>query len=57
MGNGDVDAGRAAMVSKHSIGRVGTVEDVANAILYLASDESSFMTASELVLDGGFTAQ
>jgi len=37
--------------------RVGRPEDVAYGVLYLASDESSFMTGSELVIDGGTTAQ
>ena len=39
------------------IGRIGTVDDIANGVLFLASDEASFMTGSELVIDGGFTAQ
>ena len=39
------------------IGRIGTSEDVAYGVLFLASDESSFMTGSELVIDGGQTAQ
>ena len=38
------------------IGRVGQPEDVAYGVLYLASDESSFVTGSELVIDGGYTA-
>ena len=38
-------------------GRRGKPEDVAYGVLFLASDESSFMTGSELVIDGGFTAQ
>ena len=39
------------------LGRVGTSEDVAYGVLFLASDESSFITGSELVIDGGITAQ
>ncbi len=37
--------------------RAGTSEDVAYGVLYLASDESSFVTGAELVIDGGYTAQ
>ena len=39
------------------LNRIGTVEDIANGVLFLASDESSFMTGSEVVIDGGWTAQ
>ena len=39
------------------MGRVGKPEDIAYGVLYLASDESSFVTGSELVIDGGTTAQ
>ncbi|MEO8466201.1 MAG: glucose 1-dehydrogenase [Gammaproteobacteria bacterium] len=38
-------------------GRVGTLDDAANAVLWLCSDESSFVTAHTLAIDGGFTAQ
>lgn len=41
----------------HPIGHMGEPEDVAYATLFLASEESKFMTGSELVIDGGFTAQ
>lgn len=39
------------------LGRMGQPEDIANGILFLASDESSFMTGAELVIDGGHTVQ
>jgi len=45
------------MVSRIPLGRYGEADDVAYAVLYLASDESSFVTGSELVVDGGWTAQ
>ena len=48
---------RQITISRHPIGRLGQPEDVAYGALFLASDESSFMTGSELVIDGGLTAQ
>lgn len=45
-----------AFTALHPIGRIGQPIDIANGILFLASDESSFMTGSHLVIDGGFTA-
>jgi len=44
-------------VAKMPLGRMGQPEDIAAGILYLASDESSFVTGAELVIDGGMTAQ
>ena len=44
-------------VSRIPLGRYGEPDDVAYGVLFLASDESSFMTGSELVIDGGWTAQ
>jgi len=46
---------RAALLAQHPIGFLGEPEDIANGILYLASEESRFMTGSELVIDGGYT--
>ena len=51
------EAGRQASLARHPSGRLGTSEDVAYGVLYLATDESSFVTGSELVIDGGLTAQ
>src|SRR5437016_4223879 len=48
---------RCNSVHPGPIGRVGTPEDIAYGVIYLASDESSFMTGSELVIDGGTTAE
>jgi len=42
--------------AQHPIGRFGEPIDIANAALYLASDESSFVTGSALIVDGGYTA-
>src|SRR5437867_2853540 len=39
------------------LGRMGTVDDVVKLVLYLASDDSAYMTGSELVIDGGALAQ
>ena len=56
-------AGRAspeqygAMLGRIPIGRYGEPNEVAYGVLYLASDESSYVTGSELVIDGGWTAQ
>jgi NAD(P)-dependent dehydrogenase (short-subunit alcohol dehydrogenase family) len=50
-------ARRAERLQHIPLGRAGTVDDVAYGVLYLASDESSFVTGSELVIDGGATAQ
>jgi len=48
---------RAMIEHAAPLGRIGQVEEVANLILFLASDESRFITGSELAVDGGLTAQ
>jgi NAD(P)-dependent dehydrogenase (short-subunit alcohol dehydrogenase family) len=54
---GDVQAGRKALDALHPIGHVGEPDDIAYGAVYLASDESKFVTGAELVIDGGYTAQ
>ena len=46
-----------ALIERVPLGRLGTAEEIAYGVLYLASDEASFVTGSELVIDGGRTAQ
>ncbi len=54
---GNLEEGRRKLEALHPIGHVGDPMDIAYGILYLASDESKFVTGSELVIDGGYTAQ
>ena len=54
---GDVAQLRRGLDALHPVGRIGEPEEVAWGILYLASDESKFVTGSELVIDGGYTAR
>ncbi|MCB1482479.1 MAG: glucose 1-dehydrogenase [Rhodobiaceae bacterium] len=51
------DDQRGKLASQAPLGRLCTTDDVANAALYLASDESGYMTGAEIKLDGGFSAQ
>ena len=52
----DDPATREMLESRHPLGRLGRPEEVANAALYLASDESSYVTGAALTVDGGYTA-
>ena len=54
---GGVEEFRRQLDSRHPIGHVGEPNDIAYGVLYLASDESKFVTGTELVIDGGYTAQ
>ena len=51
------DLPRRLTLDRTPMGRYGQPEEVANAALFLASDESSFITGSPLIVDGGYTAQ
>jgi meso-butanediol dehydrogenase / (S,S)-butanediol dehydrogenase / diacetyl reductase len=53
----DREALRKALAARHLLGRLGTPEEIAAGILFLASDESRFATGTILTLDGGMTAQ
>ena len=52
-----VDSTKAAMVRQIPLGHVGAPEDIARAVLFLASDEARYITGTELVVDGGFLAR
>ena len=45
-----------ALAAKHPIGRLGTAEEVANLVLFLLSEQASFIVGAQLVVDGGYTA-
>lgn len=47
---------RDMIISRHAMARLGVPREIADGIVFLASDESSFMTGAELVIDGGYTA-
>lgn len=53
---GDVAPG-GSDAAQHPVGRVGTVADIVNAVVFLCSPESSFITGQDLVVDGGMTRQ
>ncbi len=52
---GDPETGRAAFVARQPMGRLGSAEEIASLAVYLASDESAYMTGSVLVADGGMS--
>ena len=52
----DPGAARQALVNRQPMGRLGTPEEIATSVVYLASDDAAFVTGTALVIDGGLTA-
>lgn len=55
--SGAADEARVAVDALHPLGHIGEPDDIAWGVVYLASDEAKFVTGSELVIDGGYTAR
>ncbi len=55
MGNGDMEAGKQEVVKAYPLGRLGQVDDIAGAVVYLASDAADFITGQILFVDGGYS--
>ena len=53
----DLEAAKAAAGSAHPVGHMGEPDEIAWAVVYLASDEAKFVTGAEIVIDGGYTAR
>lgn len=51
-----VEVSERAIVAKHPIGRIGTPSEIGGGVVYLCSSDASFVTGSELVIDGAFSA-
>jgi len=52
---GDIDEARKAFIARQPMGRLGTADEIAALGVYLASDESAFVTGAEFIIDGGMT--
>lgn len=52
----ELQGGEADLANRHPLGRIGQPEEVAAAVLWLASDDAAFITATDLAVDGGLTA-
>ena len=54
---GSMEQAHEAIAAKHILGRLGRPDEIAEGAVFLASDESSFMTGADLLIDGGYAAQ
>lgn len=54
---GAVDGVRKQIDELHPLGHIGEPDDIGWAVVYLASDEAKFITGSELIIEGGYTAK
>jgi 2-keto-3-deoxy-L-fuconate dehydrogenase len=52
---GDYDSARAAFIARQPMGRLGTAEEVAELVVFLASADSAFMTGNAIDVDGGWS--
>lgn len=52
---GDIEANRNALIARQPMGRMGTPQEIANLVVYLASDESAFTTGTTHIIDGGWS--
>jgi 3(or 17)beta-hydroxysteroid dehydrogenase len=57
LGTNDIEDARRQALARLSIGRMGTVSDIAKGIVFLASDDAGFITGAGLVVDNRITAQ
>jgi 3(or 17)beta-hydroxysteroid dehydrogenase len=57
LGTNNIETARRQVIERLPIGRMGTPNDIAKGIVFLASDDAAFMTGAALVIDGGITAQ